>query len=333
MFDPAKKLRFTSPTRPTSFPGIGPGTVIFGRLPGGAFVTNKLLKSNGFVQDCPGPAHGRGDPRGSDTVSVMSGTCLKLTLEYVGTAYHGWQFQPGLPTVQGALQECLSVALRTPITVNGAARTDAGVHAYGQVASLDIDEEVPVERLQASVNSLLPGDISVRAIDRVPVGFHARHTAIGRVYRYQVVDEPFVSPFLRGFAAHIRHRLDVDAMKAAAAHLVGRKDFSAFKAAGDRSESSVKEITRSEVRVETGHQRTIVYTVEASSFLQYMVRNIAGTLIEVGRGRIEPGALIPLIESRDRRNAGPTAVAAGLTLVRVRYPVLREGGAGDSIST
>ena len=263
----------------------------------------------------------------------MSRISLKLTLEYVGTAYHGWQLQPGLPTVQGVLQDCLSMVLRAPVSVNGAARTDAGVHAYGQVASLEAPAEAGIERLQGSVNSLLPEDVSVRAVETAPAGFHARHAAVGRVYRYQIVDDPYLSPFLRGFTAHSRHRLDVDAMKDAASRLVGRKDFSAFKASGDRSESPVKEIVRSEVRVESGRQRMIVYTVEATSFLQYMVRNITGTLMEVGRGRIRPEAMISLIDSRDRRNAGPTAPAAGLTLVEVRYPVLREGGAGDSIST
>jgi tRNA pseudouridine38-40 synthase len=260
-------------------------------------------------------------------------SCLKLTVEYIGTAYHGWQFQPGLPTVQGVLQDGLSVALRAPAAVTGAARTDAGVHAFGQAASLEIPTGFPIERLQGSLNSLIPRDISVRSVETVPAGFHARHSAIGRVYRYQMVDDPFVSPFLRGFSAHSRHRLDVDAMEEAASALIGRMDFSSFKASGDRSESPVKEIVRSEIRVESGHQRVIVYTVEATSFLQYMVRNIAGTLMEVGRGRFRPDGMISLIESCDRRNAGPTAPAAGLTLVHVRYPVLRDLGAGDRIST
>ena len=253
---------------------------------------------------------------------------LKLTIEYVGTSYHGWQSQPGLPTVQGVLQEALSAASRQPVALRGAARTDAGVHAVGQVASLQVSDRVEPHRLQGHVNSLLPDDIGVRRVDVVPESFHARHSARGRVYRYQIVDEGFISPFLRPFAAHSRRPLDVEAMDTAARLLIGRRDFSAFRAAGDLSESSVKEIRRSAIAIEDGALRVITYTVEADSFLQHMVRNIAGTLMEVGRGRFTPGKISEILDARDRRLAGPTAPALGLCLEEVLYDDLAraEGG-------
>lgn len=245
---------------------------------------------------------------------------LKLTIEYVGTAYHGWQIQPGVPTVQGILQERLAVILRESVRINGAARTDAGVHAEGQVASLVTNAALEPRRLLRSLNALLPGDIAVRSVEAVSDRFHARHSALGRTYRYQVVEGGSVSPFLAGFSAHAPHRLDLTAMEEAAALLVGRRDFSSFRAAGDPSDSSVKEIRRSSMARDGSRPELLHYTVEASSFLQYMVRNIAGTLLEVGRGRLAPTEMARILEARDRRLAGPTAPARGLFLVRVQYP-------------
>jgi tRNA pseudouridine38-40 synthase len=247
---------------------------------------------------------------------------LKLTLEYVGAAYHGWQVQPGLPTVQGTLEEKLGVILRAPVSVRGAARTDAGVHALGQVASLTVPEGTDPAALRRSLNALLPGDIAVRTVESVPAEFHARHSARGRIYRYRVLTGDAISPFDRGFAGHVRLPLDVEAMDEAAGRLIGTHDFSSFRAAGDTSESPVKEIRSSRVERAPGRDDLIVYTVEASSFLQHMVRALAGTLIEVGRGRRKPSAMVEILAGRNRSLAGPTAPARGLFLVKVLYPDL-----------
>lgn len=247
---------------------------------------------------------------------------LRLLIEYVGTAYHGWQIQPGVPTVQGEIEKVLAVLLREPVRAAGAARTDAGVHALGQVATVRVAGPADPRRLLRSLNALLPDDIAVRGVREAPDDFHARHSASGRVYRYQIVQGETVSPFQRPFAAHSRRHLDVPAMDEAARALIGVKDFSSFRAAGDVSETPVKEIRSSSVELTGAWQETIVYTVEASSFLQYMVRNIAGTLIEVGRGRLPAGEMAAIVASRDRRRAGPTAPARGLCLMKVLYPGL-----------
>ncbi len=243
---------------------------------------------------------------------------LKFTIEYDGTAYHGWQIQPTVPTIQGTLEGCLATILRRGVALKGAARTDAGVHALGQVASFAAPDADP-RRLTRSLNALLPDDIVVRSVETAPPEFHARHSAIGRIYRYRIVVGEEPSPFIRPFVAPSRTALDHEAMGRAAALLLGRRDFSSFRAAGDVSESPVKEIRRSIVAREGERGEIITYTIEASSFLQYMVRNIAGTLIEVGRGRIRPEEMTRILETRDRRAAGPTAPAAGLCLVRVLY--------------
>lgn len=253
---------------------------------------------------------------------------FKLVIEYVGTSYHGWQIQPRVPTIQGLLQTALLVALREPAVAKGAARTDAGVHALGQVASVQIAGPVDPRRLIRSLNAILADDIAVRSIEEVPESFHARHAARGRIYRYQIFEGEPLSPFYREFAAHSRARLDLDAMGEAARLLVGRHDFSSFRASGDPSDSPVKEIRRSTVERLGERGDLLVYTVEASSFLQHMVRNIAGTLIEAGRRRIRPDQIVSILQARDRRLAGPTAPARGLCLLKVLYDHLAPGGSG-----
>jgi tRNA pseudouridine38-40 synthase len=247
------------------------------------------------------------------------GQNLKLVIAYEGTSYHGWQIQPGMPTIQGTLEERLATVLREPVRLSGAARTDAGVHALGQVATLAITGAAEPRRLHRSINALLPEDVAVCRVEEVPAAFHARHSAIGRIYRYQITEGAWVPPFLRSYAAHALRPLDVEAMDEAARLLIGRADFSSFRASGDVSESPVKEIRASRVRREEGCIGLVTYTVEASSFLQHMVRNIVGTLIEVGRGRLHPSAIRGIVDARDRRAAGPTAPARGLFLMKVLY--------------
>lgn len=244
---------------------------------------------------------------------------IKMTIEYVGARYHGWQIQPQVPTIQGVVQAALRITLRAPVVIRGAARTDAGVHALGQVATCTVPDPVDCRRLLRSLNAVLPDDIAVREVEEVNEAFHARHAALGRIYRYQIVDGEVISPFLAAFAAHSRHPLDVEAMDEAARTLLGRHDFSSFRASGDPSDSPVKEIRASRVMRTGEHSDVVVYTVEASSFLQHMVRTIAGTLIEVGRGRFDSSRMRSILEARDRRCAGPTAAARGLCLMKVLY--------------
>ena len=244
---------------------------------------------------------------------------LKLTVEYLGTAYYGWQRQPGLPTIQEELERALSIALREPVRTSGAARTDAGVHALGQVVSAMASGSVEAGRLARSLNALLPDDIAVRRVEVVPDSFHARHSARGRLYQYKVAVGEHRSPFLMQTAAWSRRPLDVEAMDAAARALEGEHDFSSFRSSGDQSESPVKTIWSSRVTRDTQAEGLLRYSVEGNSFLQHMVRAIAGTLIEVGRGRRAPAEMRRILEARQRSAAGATAPACGLTLLEVRY--------------
>jgi tRNA pseudouridine38-40 synthase len=249
----------------------------------------------------------------------------RLDLEYIGTRYAGWQIQPGLPTVQGEVQDRLRRILADPdLRLAGAARTDAGVHARGQVASFSTVRERDPVRLRSALNRLLPPDIGVLDAAAALEGFHARRSATARVYRYQVAEGEYLSPFLAPFAHHVRSPLDAAAMAEAAARLAGEHDFSSFRAAGDVSSTPVKTLLRSEVARAGG---VVVYVVEGTSFLQHMVRTIAGTLVEVGRGRRPPAWIDEVLGARDRARAGPTLPAHGLCLETVRYaPPARGAG-------
>ena len=253
----------------------------------------------------------------------------KLILEYTGTRFAGWQVQPGLPTVQGELTARLRRLFdEEDLVVAGAARTDAGVHARGQVASFRSEKEWDPGRLRRALNRLLPEEIGVREASVAADDFHARRSATGRIYRYQIAASEYLSPFLAPFAHHFRSELDVAAMNAGAAHLLGEHDFTSFCAAGDLSGSPVKTFSRSEVALDGD---VIAYTVEGTSFLQHMVRAIAGTLIEVGRGHRPPSWIVEVLRECDRAAAGPTAPAHGLFLERVHYdarPSLLPGGEG-----
>ncbi|MBI3449817.1 MAG: tRNA pseudouridine(38-40) synthase TruA [Acidobacteria bacterium] len=241
----------------------------------------------------------------------------KLTLEYVGTRFAGWQVQPGLPTVQGEILARLrSLFDSRDLLVAGAARTDAGVHARGQVASFDAERAWEPARLRRALNGLLPSDISAREAEAAPPGFHARRCATSRIYRYQIAVGARLSPFLAPFAHHHRGPLDIDAMRRGAARLLGEHDFSAFKAAGDVSSTPIKNLRRSEISAEGD---VVAYTVEGNSFLQHMVRTIAGTLLDVGRGHRSEAWVTEVLGSRDRARSGPNLPARGLTLERVLY--------------
>jgi tRNA pseudouridine38-40 synthase len=238
----------------------------------------------------------------------------KVILAYDGTDFHGWQRQPDGRTVQGVLEEAVRKVTQKKTVVHGAGRTDAGVHALGQVAGFRGAFKLADDVLLRALNAVLPADVRVFSLEEAPAGFHARKSARFKVYRYRIVHAPQASPLDRRYVLHWPYPLDLRAMRRAARFFVRTDDFSAFSSNRDRS--PVRTVRRSEIR-KTGPE--IVYTIEAGGFLRYMVRTIVGTLIEVGRGRIAPEQVEEIFRRRDRSLAGPTAAAKGLTLVRVDY--------------
>jgi tRNA pseudouridine38-40 synthase len=242
---------------------------------------------------------------------------VALLLAYDGTAYHGWQVQPAVPTVQAAVAGALRPLAGPGLRLVGASRTDAGVHALGQVASLHAARPLPAGVVEAALNATLPGDIRVVAAREVPAGFDARRAARLKRYAYVISQAPVASPFLRRYAWHVGRPLDVVGLRLAARGLRGTHDFSAFRAAAGRDRLPVCTVRSLRV-VRRGHLIGIV--VSADAFLHHMVRNIVGTLVEVGHGRRPPAWVDEVLAGRDRRRAGPTAPAHGLWLVSVRYP-------------
>jgi tRNA pseudouridine38-40 synthase len=238
-------------------------------------------------------------------------------LAYDGAAYRGWQVQPGVPTVQGRVLEALRPLTRGEVRLVGASRTDAGVHALGQVASVETVEPVAPRTVLAALNARLPRDIRVLAVRTVPPDFDARRTARLKRYGYLLETGPVAWPFLRDHAWHVGHPLDTDAMAQALAPLRGKRDFAAFCAAPGRGRDPVCSVRA--VRVVARGDRVGVL-MSADSFLHHMVRNVVGTLVEVGLGRRPPGWVADVLAGRDRRAAGPTAPPQGLHLLRVLYP-------------
>lgn len=241
---------------------------------------------------------------------------LKLTIAYDGTDYHGWQSQAGLVTVQGVLEASVRTVDPTASAVHGAGRTDAGVHALGQVAHVDVSKDLEPDVWRRALNAHLERDVRVSDVELAGDGFHARMSATNKVYRYRVWTGSVVSPFVRRYVLHAPHAHDLEAMRDAASKLVGRNDFEAFTVADRETSTTVRELRRLDV-VSVGDE--LVVEAEADGFLRAMVRTLAGTLLAVGDGRLAPGAVADALASKDRSKAGPTAPAAGLTLVRVDY--------------
>jgi len=245
---------------------------------------------------------------------------LKLTLEYDGAPFVGWQVQPNGPSVQGVLQEAIEKLCGSPVRVTGAGRTDAGVHARGQVASLEQPRALPLSAWTAGLNAHLPQEVACIRAEEAPPGFDARRWARGKRYVYEIFRSPSRSPLVRGRAWEIRRPLDVEAMRAAALALLGRHDFSAFRAADCPARTTEREVRRFEIEVERlGASETVRLTVEATAFLKHMVRNMVGTLVEVGHGKRAAGSVSELLARGDRTLAGPTAPPHGLYLEEVFY--------------
>jgi tRNA pseudouridine38-40 synthase len=244
---------------------------------------------------------------------------LALTVAYEGTDFAGWQRQPGARTVQEVLESALAIIEGQQVGVVAAGRTDAGVHALAQVVSVDVTNRLPAATLQRALNVRLPGDVRVTQVAEKPPGFNARRDARSKAYRYTLLLDPSPSPFVRRVVWAMPPRLDLTAMHQAAAMVVGEHDFAAFQAAGGDVRTSVRRVLRSRLRMVPGPPACVHYDIEGTGFLRHMVRNIVGTLVEIGRGRWPAEYMHELLASRDRRRAGATAPPEGLVLVRVRY--------------
>jgi tRNA pseudouridine38-40 synthase len=242
-----------------------------------------------------------------------------MRLAYDGGAFHGWQVQDHCASVEAALGQALTTALRRPTRVFGSGRTDAGVHALNQVAHCDIPEGTDLERLRASLNALAAPAISVQDIVPVPGDFHARHSATGKVYRYHLQNRPYPAVLARGRCWWIRPPLNIPAMREAAAALIGTHDFSAFRASQCAAPSPVRELRRIDLSEGDWTDGTLRIELEASGFLQHMARIIVGNLVSVGLGKLSPRGLATILATGDRTRAAMTAPAKGLHLVRVFY--------------
>ncbi len=258
---------------------------------------------------------------------------VKLILEYDGTAYGGWQRQPGVETLQAVLEEKLEILLRHPARTRAAGRTDAGVHALGQVVCFQTDAPLACDRIRKGLNALLPEDIVVAAVSEAPPDFDPRRHAKGKRYRYLVWNRPSRPALLRRRTWHVRQPLDLAAMRAAARTLVGEHDFSAFRASGCEARSTVRVVRRLEI-LPWSHPAApeaasggaagddpalLAFEVEGTAFLRFMVRNLVGTMFEVGLGRITAGEVAGILAEGDRRRAGRTAPPQGLVLLGVDY--------------
>ncbi len=242
---------------------------------------------------------------------------FKLTIEYDGTGYHGWQRQKNARTIQETIESAISVMVKAPVRLTGSGRTDAGVHALGQAANFHCDKNLPPEAFVAGLNSLLPDDIVIRGCERVADEFHAQYDAKLKTYCYRILNRPIPSAICRQYAWFIPRPLDVTAMRKAAAHLVGTHDFSSFEASGSPRSHSHR--TVHDARVFTQPADIICFEITATGFLRFMVRNIAGTLADTGLGKFTPEKFKEILTAQNRALASPTAPAHGLFLVEVSY--------------
>jgi len=242
---------------------------------------------------------------------------IKLLIEYDGTNYQGWQVQPKGPTIQGILEEKIGLLTGQPVQLFGSGRTDSGVHALGQVAHFKTQSQMDIHTIQRALNSLLPHDIVIQKAEEVDEGFHARKHSKSKIYEYRILNRNLRSAFHRGYVWHIPQKLNLTEMKKATQSLIGEHDFSAFRTVGSPTRTTVRRVIRAEWK--RGRDGLIRFEIEANGFLKQMVRSIIGTLVEIGKGRMEAAEIREILNSRDRKEAGPTAPAQGLFLKEVKY--------------
>ena len=251
---------------------------------------------------------------------------IRIVVEYDGTSLCGWQRQANGPTVQAHLEAALAQLLTHEAPVIGASRTDAGVHARGQVASFRTERAIPLHGIRRGLNSILPREIAVRDVTEVADDFHPRFSATGKHYRYTILCTPDRSPRWRDRAWHVPESIDRGLVREGAAHLIGEHDFSAFRAAGCTAKTAIRRIDSIDV---TDAGEVLLVDIRGNAFLRNMVRIVVGTLVEVGQGHTPPAQVAEILASRDRTKAGKTAPAHGLELVEVRYDGKRPTGSGD----
>ena len=274
---------------------------------------------------------------------------IRLIVSYDGTDFFGWQRQPEVPTIQGAIETAIEKITTEKVTLSGSGRTDTGVHALNQVANFKTAGAIPCENLLKALNNVLPQSVRIKKVEDVAESFHARHDARSKTYRYRILCRPVASPFIARFVHHYPFPLDFERMAAGARCLEGEHDFTSFAASPDvegRAQVPIADVSgiksafavsHPDSRLPTPHSRSCVrtifssrilwrprtsilaYEVRGSGFLHHMVRNIVGTLLEVGRGKIPPQDVRAILEARDRTQAGPTAPASGLCLINVEY--------------
>jgi tRNA pseudouridine38-40 synthase len=247
---------------------------------------------------------------------------FKLTIQYDGTDFHGWQIQEGLRTVQGELTAALSLLDDREVVINGSGRTDAGVHAEGQVANVQLQREITPERLRSAINGNVGKDVRVLAAEIVPDEFHALYSALEKTYLYRIVNGPVLSPFWSRFANQEARPLNLELMRESAESLLGEHDWTAFSAAQSDAESRIRTLTSIGVAKycdRLGATPIVEIRTSANGFLRYMVRSIVGTLLAVGRGEIDQAVVSKALATGDRTIVGATAPSKGLTLLSVRY--------------
>ncbi len=247
----------------------------------------------------------------------MSVRNIKLLIEYDGTNYLGWQVQPKGSTIQGTLEDKLGLLTGEPVRLFGSGRTDSGVHAFGQVAHFKTRSQMDVRTIQRALNSLLPPDIVIRKVEAVDEDFHARRHSKSKVYEYRILNRNLRSAFHREYAWYIPQKLNFTEMKRASQSLIGEHDFSAFRSVGSPTRTTVRRVVRAEWK--RGREGFIRFEIEANGFLKQMVRAIVGTLVEVGKDKMNSAGFRKILESKDRKKAGPTAPARGLFLKEVKY--------------
>ncbi len=246
----------------------------------------------------------------------------RLLLQYDGTDFHGWQIQDELRTVQGELTRVLSLLEGSEVTIHGSGRTDAGVHAEGQVANVQLEREITPHKLRNAINGNLDRDVRVLFVDRVRDDFHARYSAVGKTYCYRVVHGQVIAPFWVRYAHQEARALDFQKMRQCARQFIGEHDWTAFSAAQSDVESRVRNLTQLDISHGwdgRGRCDLIEFTISANGFLRYMVRSIVGTLLAVARGEIDEALVARALTAGDRDLAGATAPAHGLTLMQVQY--------------